>query len=231
MRRIVIIAGLLLVIAASVGVGIAIQRSVASSQEALRVFETEADAIANILQLRPGAIVADIWAEDGRWSVDLARRLGVDGHVYVIAGPVDPIREIYANVAAAELDNVTVLKATPDAPLGWLQADCCDALLIRYSYHDFPDRLAVTRQLFDEIHVGGRLALIDRELDAPQASTGHGIEQGTVIAEVTSAGFEMTRNIRDWTQNDYCLIFEKPTPLTPEPVPAADSPSDETPPQ
>ncbi len=228
MRRTWIITAVLLLVAGSVGVGIAIQRYV-ESQEALREFETEADRIANILQLRPGAVVAEIWADDGRWSVDLANRLGVDGHVYVVAGPVDPIREIYANVAAAELDNVTVLEATPDAPLGWLQPNCCDALLIRYSYHDLPDRLATTKQLLDQIRVGGRLALIDRELDAPQASTGHGIEQETVISEVTSAGFEMTRHVRDWTQDDYCLIFEKSEP--PTPAPAATPPADEAPPQ
>ena len=43
--------------------------------------------------------------------------------MYVIAGPEDPVADIYANVAAAELDNVTVLSASIDQPLGWLTAD------------------------------------------------------------------------------------------------------------
>lgn len=229
MRKTIVIGSLLFLIAGSVGVGIAIQRYMAS-REARRVFETEADAIADILQLRPDAVVADIWAGDGRWSVDLARRLSDEGHVYVVAAPTDPISEIYANLAAAELDNVTVLEATVDAPLGWLQADCCDALLVRYVYHDMPDRLAVTRQLYDEIHVGGRLALIDFEPDAPPASEGHGIEMDIVIGEVSQVGFEMTRSISDWLNDAYCVIFEKPVAAPPEPQPDTTEPSAEAPP-
>lgn len=225
-RRTLIVLGLIGLVIVSVAVGIAIQRR-AQSLAALRAFQTEADAIADILQLAPGAIVADIWAGDGRWSVDLARRLAPDGHVYVVAGPDDPVEDIYRNVAAAELDNLTILSAEPDHALGWLQADCCDALLVRAVYHDLPDRVPVTRQLFDEIRPGGRLALIDFEPDSPQAVPGHSIPEAVVIQEVTGVGFEMTRTIRDWTEGTYCVVFEKPasdaTPAvegnSPEPAP------------
>jgi len=220
-RRTFIVLGLIGLVVASVGFGIALQRR-AQSLEALRAFQTEADAIADILQLAPGAIVADIWAGDGRWSVDLARRLAPDGHVYVVAGPDDPVEDIYRNVSAAQLDNLTILSAEPGHALGWLQADCCDALLVRAVYHDLPDRVAVTRQLFDEIRAGGRLALIDFAPGSPQGLSGHGIDEAVAMQEVTGVGFEMTRTIRDWTDLSYCLVFEKPATV--------DSPPAETPP-
>lgn len=207
-RRNLLIGGLLLVVVLGIGLSVYVQRYLAS-QAARREFETEADAIADILQLRPGATVADIWAGNGRWSVDLARRLYPDGHVYVIAGPDDPVHEIYANIAAAELDNLTVLEATVDKPLGWLQGDCCDALLVRNVYHDLPNRLDVARLLFTEIHPEGRIAIIDFPPDAPQAQPGHGIARDVIEEEMASVGFKMTRDIRDWMEDSYCLVFAK----------------------
>lgn len=221
-RRNLLAGGLLLVLVLGIGLSVYVPRYL-ESQAAQRRFETEADNIADIMQLRPGATVADIWAGNGRWSVDLAHRLGPDGHVYVIAGPTDPIREIYANIATAELDNLTVLEATRDQPLGWLQADCCDALLVRNVYHDLPDRVEVARMLAAEIHPEGRIAVIDFPPDAPQAQPGHGIERDVIVQEMASVGFQIARDIRDWMDDSYCIVFAKPatvaTPQEPPPPP------------
>ncbi len=207
-RRSALVGTVVLVVVLGLAVSVYLQRRL-ESEKALREFETEANNIADILQLQLGATVADVWAGDGRWSVDLAWRLGPEGHVYVIAGPEDPVAEIYANVAAGELDNITVVLATNDQPLGWLTADCCDAILMRNVCHDLPDRLQVTRQILDELGAEGRFALIDFEPDTRPDVPGHGIEQDVTMEEMESVGFEMTRSIRDWTDRSYCMVFEK----------------------
>ena len=53
-------------------------------------FAGEADRIAEILEVRPGISVGDVRAGTGRWSVDLARRVGAGGMVYATPGPDPP---------------------------------------------------------------------------------------------------------------------------------------------
>ena len=42
-------------------------------------FAEEADRIAQILDVRPGISIGDVRAGTGRWTVDLARRIGEGG--------------------------------------------------------------------------------------------------------------------------------------------------------
>ena len=50
-------------------------------------FDAEATRIAEVLQIEPGDNVGDIRAGSGKWSVDLARRVGSSGQVYATVGP------------------------------------------------------------------------------------------------------------------------------------------------
>ena len=42
----------------------------------------ERDRIAQVLEIKEGAVVADVGAGDGDWSIDLARRVGETGRVF-----------------------------------------------------------------------------------------------------------------------------------------------------
>ena len=64
---------------------------------------------------------------------------------------------------------------------------------------------------------GGRLAIIDfpprSGLDpvegVPSNRGGHGIPQKIVIEELTAAGLHMEKVVRDWPDDDYCVLFLK----------------------
>ena len=167
-------------------------------------FDEEADRIAEILELEPGMSVGDVRAGTGKWSVDMARRIG-DGMVYATVGP-DPPSVIYQTVADSGLDNITVIVRTPgDAPR--LPLECCDATLVRFVYRHFEDRQRIARNLWITMIPGGLLAIIDWQAGSPARNA---IPKEHVIEEVTAEGFELTRAIDDWAPDVYCLIFRKP---------------------
>lgn len=171
-------------------------------------FEREAERIAGVLDVGPGERFGDIRAGTGRWTAFIARRIGPAGHVYATAGPT-PVYEMYRTVAAAGVDNVSILAGAP-GDTGRLPSQCCDGILLRYVYRSFDYRQAFNEQLFDYIRPGGRLVVIDlTDQTSPGLPSGRlGIPQ--VIAEVGAAGFDVLEVIEDWGRNTYCIVFERP---------------------
>jgi len=176
--------------------------------DADRGFQAEAERIASVLRLAPGINVGDIRAGTGRWTVDMARRVGPSGQVYATVGP-NPAHELLQTVAAGGVDNVSVITRTPGAsprlPLG-----CCEAVLVRAVYHEFAERHTLLASLGQNLKPGGILAIIDFDEGTPEHAVGHGIARRTVLAEVTGAGFELRETFAHWSGNAYCLVFRRP---------------------
>jgi predicted methyltransferase len=174
-----------------------------SERERLR-FRQEADRLVELLDLEPGAMVADIGAGQGLWTVDLARRVGDGGHVYATVRPLQPAG-VFEEVARSELRNISVLVETERVP-----RECCHALLVRRMFHHFEDSAAAASTLFHELREGGRAIVIDFDQGTASYDEGHGIARGDVEEAMTSAGFELTQAIDDWEAGTYCLVFTRP---------------------
>lgn len=196
-----IVGGALLVI---LGLGLAAGNMLQTYDESIG-FEDEAERIAEVLQLEPGMSAGDVRAGTGKWSIDMAKRIG-DGIVYATVGP-DPPSVIYQHVAESGVDNVTVIVRTPgNAPR--LPLECCDATLVRFVYRHFENRAErIAHNLWVTTKPGGRLAIIDWQAGAPARNA---VPKETVIHELGMQGFELERAIDDWAPDVYCLIFKKP---------------------
>jgi len=179
----------------------------------------ERDRIAQVLEIKEGAVVADVGAGDGRWTVDLARRVGKTGRVYSTEIKPERLRAIEKTVAGAALQNVTVIEGTiTDTKL---PEQCCDAILLRRVYHHFADPNDMDRSMFASLRPGGLILVIDFQPGAPGAPTrtlpgiperrgGHGTPKDQLIEEMTANGFELVRRIDDWFRSDYAMLFRRP---------------------
>jgi predicted methyltransferase len=176
-------------------------------------FDAEAARIADVLQVKTGTNVGDIRAGSGKWSVDLARRVGASGQVYATVGP-NPAHEIYQTLAEADVNNVTVITRTP-ANLPRLPIGCCEAILVRGVYHEFQDRARLAHSLYLNARPGARVAIIDFDEGTSEQQSGHGIAIQSPIKDMTAVGFVLTDTIEDWAGHAYCLVFTRP----PDPVP------------
>jgi SAM-dependent methyltransferase len=175
------------------------------------------------LPLKPGMSVADVGAGRGELTVALAADVGPRGHV--LSTDIDPeaLEHIRARVAAAALQNVTLVQA--HARDTGLPTSCCDAVVLRRVYHHLSDPAVTNLDLLRALRPGGMLAIMDFPpmfswlwpwvpKDTPGNRTGHGVAADLVVEEVTAGGFTLVKVIEDWPGRgplkSYCAIFRKP---------------------
>jgi SAM-dependent methyltransferase len=175
------------------------------------------------LALKPGMSVADIGAGRGELTVALAAEVGPSGQVFSTDIDTQALDQIRARIAAAGLQEVTVVQA--HARDTGLPTNCCDAVVLRRVYHHLSDPVATNGDLLRVLRPGGVLAIIDfppmfswvwpwSPKDTPGNRTGHGVAAGLVVEEVTGRGFTLVKVIEDWPGRgplkSYCAIFRKP---------------------
>jgi SAM-dependent methyltransferase len=175
------------------------------------------------LALKPGMSVADVGAGGGELTVALASEVGPGGQVFSTDIDTQALEQIRALVAAAALQNVTVVQA--HARDTGLPTHCCDAVVLRRVYHHLSDPLATNGDLLRVLRPGGVLAVIDFPpmlswlwpwvpKGVPQNRGGHGVAVHLVVEELTASGFELVQIVEDWPGRwplaSYCVVFRKP---------------------
>ena len=183
----------------------------------------EMPRLRQVLALKPGVAVADVGAGRGEVTVALAAEVGPGGRVFSTEIDPEALEQIRAAVAAATIDNVTVVHA--QAHDTGLPTGCCDAVLLRRVYHHLTDPASTNVDLLRTLRPGGVLAIIDFPpmlpwlwpwvpKGVPQNRGGHGVAVHLVVEEVTASGFELVQVIEDWPGRgplaSYCVVFRKP---------------------
>ena len=181
-----------------------------------RVSADEFESISQVLHLQPGNKVADVGAGDGRWSVELARAVGDQGHVWATEIAAEDIEEIEQRVAEESLFNITPILGSMDDT--GLPTACCDAVLLRLVYHHFVEPESMLESLFESLREGGRLAVIEvrpenswPELENVPDRGGHGIEPDVLERELSAAGFRLVEIVEPWNGDNlrYCAVFRR----------------------
>jgi SAM-dependent methyltransferase len=182
-----------------------------------------AGEILEMLAIKPGATVAEIGAGDGAMAVRVAKKLGPGGRVF--ATEIDPalVEQIREHARKADLNNVTVVKATSTG--SGLPSDCCDAAYMIDVYHHITDPAPTDVSIFRALKPGARVLINDfpptiwlalfKVNGVPANRGGHGVPDDIVINEITAAGFHEMKETRPWhpgflIRDTYCLVFSKP---------------------
>jgi ubiquinone/menaquinone biosynthesis C-methylase UbiE len=167
------------------------------------------------MEWKAGTVVADVGAGDGRFAFAAAARVGPTGRVYATEIDQGKLRELREEVKRRNLANVTIV-VSKEADTG-LGEGCCDAIFLRHVYHHLTKPQEFDARLAAAVRPGGRLAIIDFPPRAgygkvegiPANRGGHGIAMKLVVEELTEAGFRVERELRDWPDDDYCVLFVK----------------------
>lgn len=171
------------------------------------------DWLIEALELEEGSVVADVGAGDGDQTLEIARYIGPEGHIYSTELESE-LPELRSTVESSDLSNITVLEAHPNQTN--LPEQCCDAIFLRRVYHHFDDPTAINSSLLQSLKPGGRLAIIDFEPRSSEAdpegrdSGGqHGVTAETVVKELSEAGFKLVNSDNPSGRNIY-VVMEKP---------------------
>jgi ubiquinone/menaquinone biosynthesis C-methylase UbiE len=175
----------------------------------------EISRLAAAMQWKPGTIVADIGAGDGRYAYAAAQHVGPTGKVFATEIDSKKLADMRAEVKKRNYENVVILESK-EADTN-LPPACCDAIFLRRVYHHLTKPVEFDAALVRSLRPGARLAIIDfpprSGLDpvegVPANRGGHGIPQKIVVEELTAAGLQVEKIVDDWPHNDYCIVFVK----------------------
>jgi ubiquinone/menaquinone biosynthesis C-methylase UbiE len=175
----------------------------------------EMKRLAALMDWKPGTIVADIGAGDGRYAFAAAQLVGPTGKVFATEIDEEKLAALRADVTKRHLTNVIVIDSK-EADTN-LPAECCDAIFLRRVYHHLTKPTEFDQALVRSLKPGARLAIIEFPPRSglepvegvPANRGGHGIPQKIVIEELTSAGLQLVKTVNDWPANDYLVLFLK----------------------
>jgi FkbM family methyltransferase len=117
------------------------------------------DHIFKEMGVRPGAVVADIGAGDGFFTVRLSRAVGPDGRVHAVDVASDALRRLRTRIGDEQLSNVEVVEGAFDDPK--LAPGSIDAALIVNAYHEMNQHQAMLTKIRAALKPGGRLVIVE----------------------------------------------------------------------
>ena len=173
----------------------------------------EPELIMDALGIADGAVVADIGAGGGWFTVRLAQRVGPNGLVYAEDIQPQMIESINRRVRRAGLTNVQTVIGTPINPL---LPGPIDALLMVEVYAQVEDPVTLLRNVAPRLKPGGRVGIVEYKLDGggPGPPLDERIEPDEVIRDARAAGFRLLAR-EDRFRYQYLLVFVRNDARTP----------------
>ena len=165
------------------------------AREAQREREQRMDDVFKALDIRTGAVVADVGAGRGFYTVRLARAVGEGGKVYAIDISSSALRDLRRRVEREGFYNVDVIEGAADNPR--LPDAALDAVLIVNAYHEMTEHQAMLEGIRRALKPTGRLVILEpispsrRTSPRRDQTAQHEISPELVLADVRKAGFTL----------------------------------------
>ena len=173
----------------------------------------EPERIMDALGIADGAVVADVGAGGGWFTVRLAQRVGPNGLVYAEDIQPQMIESINRRVRRAGLTNVQSVIGTPSNPL---LPGPIDALLMVEVYGQVADPVTLLRNVRPRLKPGGRVGIVEYKLDGggPGPPLDERVEPEAVVRDAAAAGFRLLAR-EDGFRYQYLLVFVPGEPGAP----------------
>jgi SAM-dependent methyltransferase len=156
------------------------------------------------LKLGPDAVIADIGAGTGYFSMRLANMVP-KGRVYGVDIEPDMVKYLAERARREKRDNVVAIAGAPDDPR---LPEKTDLILMVDVFHHIDGREAYFRKLRGSLKPGGRIAIIDFRLDSPEGPPKAArIAPERVIAELKGAGYSLATQ-HGFLPNQFFLVFQ-----------------------
>jgi ubiquinone/menaquinone biosynthesis C-methylase UbiE len=173
-----------------------------------REAEEKPDLALDLLELRPGMVVADVGAGTGYMSLRMARRVGPNGKVYANDLQPEMLQRLRANGQREKLENVETVLGTEADPK--LPPNTMDLVLLVDVYHEFSQPQAMLDKIRESLKPDGRLVLLEYRKEDPKVPIRpeHKMSVAEVKTEVEAEGYKLDRVIEKLPRQ-HIIIFRK----------------------
>ena len=178
-----------------------------AAQEQKREAWQKVDDVFAAMDVKPGAVVADLGAGDGFFTSRLSRAVGAGGKVYAVDVSADALRRLRARLADDGVTNVDVVEGAYDDPK--LPAGALDAVLIVNAYHEMKSYKEILAKLKDALKPDGRLVIVElisanrRDKPRDEQTRNHEIAIDLVKQDLREAGFAQVSATDPLTKRDH----------------------------
>ena len=194
--------------------------------------------LAERVELRPGATVADIGAGKGRDTWVFAEIVGKQGGVYAVEIDQNDVEKIGSVAESRGLKQVHPVLGKSDHP--GLPEDSVDLAFMHYVYHHLAQPREMLRGIWKALKPGGYYVVVDRHKGtlvdwvprAHREKKHFWVAETTFVREAREEGFRFVGFGEDewYAKNDtFVLIMQRPTEAgqcgqDPDPLPPIDAP-------
>ena len=177
----------------------------ATFEEPSRALFRYRQAIAGLMQLKPGMTVGEVGAGSGYLSRFIAEKVGPTGRV--IANELEPKMVEYMNARAAKegVKNFSAIKGTPVST--GFDAAALDAVAMVYSFSFFDHPAEMHKSVSDSLKPNGLMLIVDSPREG-LAATAPGMDADEVLALAAAGGFNRVGE-NGVVPGHYALIFRK----------------------
>ena len=156
-----------------------------------------------ILGVQPGAVVADVGAGDGFFTVRIARAVGPTGRAVAVDISESALKKLRERLAHEDVPADVIVGAVDDPHL---DAGRFDAVLIHNAYHEMTEHEAMLAHIRTALKPGGRLVIVEpmhdssRGLPRDKQVAQHDIEADIVERELRAAGFDVVERDNEFVK-------------------------------
>jgi SAM-dependent methyltransferase len=173
------------------------------------------------LDARPGALIADVGAGDGFYTVRIARAVAPGGRAVAVDVSESALGKLRERVSRENSANVDVVLGAADDP--HLEAGRFDAVLVHNAYHEMSEHEAMLRHIRTALKPGGRFVIVEpmhdssRGLTRDKQAAQHDIAIDIVDDDLRSAGFDVIERDNEFVKftgvaGGFWLIVARPDP-------------------
>ena len=172
------------------------------------------EKIMDAIGVKPGMVVGEVGAGNGRFTVKVAARVGESGKVLANDIDEDAINFMKKRCKREKIKNMVVVEGKVEDPLFPVAA--LDMVYMINTYHHLAKPVELLKNFIPSLKAGGLLAIIDRDPERLKESSSHYTRKQAVLDQAKEAGFELVR-LETFLPEDNIYIF-----CLREPEPALD---------
>jgi ubiquinone/menaquinone biosynthesis C-methylase UbiE len=164
------------------------------------------DKVMDAMGVKPGMIIGEVGAGNGRYAVKMAERVGPTGKIYANDISLGKINYLNRRCKRDGITNIETIQGTvtePKLPKGKM-----DIVYLINTYHHLDKPVELMKNIIPALKPDGRLVLIEHETEKSGGDMdGHSTPKKTVLKQLHEAGYKLER-IETFLELDNIYIFQ-----------------------
>lgn len=157
------------------------------------------DKMFNLVDLKPGNIVADIGCHEGYLTIHMAKKIEEKGKVFAVDVIEHRLQKLKKNAEKRNLTNITTILGDYDNPK--LPNNTLDAVFILDTYHDIKNYMTILEHVKKALKPGGHIVISEELSESAKGKSrsaqtnSHVLSPKYVRKELEETGFVISETI------------------------------------